>query len=123
MVKNLADVEIVDSYSLALTVSETIEIVNKFKPDLIGISLPFSFTERTGLDIAAGIKSLRSDVPVIFGGVQASVRSDELLRNRYVDAVAIGEFEHRRRMGQCNKSTARESSHRKYNIASEQAEL
>ncbi|MCK4721140.1 B12-binding domain-containing radical SAM protein [bacterium] len=93
MVKNLADVEIVDSYSLALTVSETIEIVNKFKPDLIGISLPFSFTERTGLDIAAGIKSLWSDVPVIFGGIQASVRSGTLLSNRYVDAVAIGEFE------------------------------
>lgn len=93
MVSDIADVEIIDSWSLALSIPETIERVIAANPDLVGISLPFSFSEKTALEIAHGVKDFKPGIPVIFGGIQASVHAVNLIGTGEVDAVARGEYE------------------------------
>ncbi|MCX6647621.1 MAG: radical SAM protein [bacterium] len=93
MAREIADVEIIDSYSLALPVSETIDRVTKSSPDMVGISLQFSFSEPAALEIAKGIKISNPEIPMIFGGIQATARSKSLICSPFVDAIAMGEFD------------------------------
>ena len=91
-VRDIADVAIIDAWSQCLSVEKTLAKVREFDPDLVGISLPFSECESTGIEIAEKIKSER-DIPVIFGGINATFRSDFLMSHSFIDAVALGEFD------------------------------
>jgi anaerobic magnesium-protoporphyrin IX monomethyl ester cyclase len=93
MVRNRADVNIIDSLSLGMSVEDTVHAVEKLSPDIVGISIPFSFSEKTAYEIARDIKLVMPDVPIIFGGIHATTMTDDLLRNDYIDAVFLGEAE------------------------------
>lgn len=89
----LCEVKIVDAYSLGLSVEQACEEVLNRNPDLIGISLPFSFSEKTGLAIAGILKKARGNVPIILGGVQATFGFRKVTLDPSVDAVVVGEAE------------------------------
>ena len=93
VLKPLCDVKIIDGYSLATTVEQVCESALNHGPDLIGISLPFSFSETTGLEIAGILKNKRPNVPIILGGVQATFGFNKVILDPAVDAVVAGEAE------------------------------
>jgi len=62
------------------------------KPDIIGIStLTFNYSQ--SLKIAKYIKSI-SDIRVILGGVHSILMPEEIIKNRDVDIVCVGEGEY-----------------------------
>lgn len=67
------------------------EKLTKEKPDLIGISvLSFNYTQ--ALDIASFIKE-NFDVKIIFGGVHVILMPEEVIKNKQVDMICVGEGE------------------------------
>jgi len=93
MVHETAEITIVDAYTNALSIEKTIEEALRFEPDITGIGIPFTFSQRPALEIASGIKSGLPGTFIVLGGIQASVRSDVLINRPDVDAVAVGEAE------------------------------
>ncbi len=93
MVRDIADVTIIDAYSHALSTDDTVKLALEFNPDIIGIGLPFTFTEPAGKSIAAGLKASNPELKIILGGIQATINADGLLENPAVDAVVLCEAE------------------------------
>ena len=65
-------------------------MVNEYKPDLIGVSV-VDDTVEMGLDLIR--RADCSKIPVIFGGVHATLNAEELIKKEYVDILCIGEGE------------------------------
>ena len=93
MVRDRIEVRIVDAYSRAMSVAETIEAARALDPDIVGIGLPFSFSEKPAVEIAEGLKRFNNELPIVLGGIQATLNADAILRNPAVDAVVMGEGE------------------------------
>jgi anaerobic magnesium-protoporphyrin IX monomethyl ester cyclase len=69
------------------------EVLNEFKPDLVGISV-FTTKIASAFTAAQVAKSLSPDTPVVMGGPHPSVKSDELLKIApFVDFAVRGEAE------------------------------
>jgi radical SAM superfamily enzyme YgiQ (UPF0313 family) len=68
------------------------EIVNSFQPHVVGISF-WTARAKVGLELAGYIKSMNSGIPVIAGGIHATILPDELLNSGKVDFVIRGEGE------------------------------
>jgi radical SAM superfamily enzyme YgiQ (UPF0313 family) len=66
--------------------------IEKFKPDLIGFSV-MSFDYYQALKMAKFIKE-NYNIKIIFGGVHAILSSEEVIKNKQVDIVCIGEGEY-----------------------------
>jgi len=62
------------------------------RPDVIGMSVT-SFSFRYALKIAAIIKKLYPDIPLVYGGVHPTLLPEETIQNPLVDAICIGEGE------------------------------
>ena len=62
-----------------------------FRPDLVGFSV-YTNTYRWSLAMAAEIKR-RLDIPVVFGGIHATLVPDEVMTNAQVDFAVVGEAE------------------------------
>jgi len=67
-----------------------LDLLNRLKPDLVGLSMTSSLTADLGYEIADKIRA-RLGIPVILGGSHASVRPDESLE--HADFVCRGEGE------------------------------
>jgi radical SAM superfamily enzyme YgiQ (UPF0313 family) len=93
MVRDFADVKIIDGYSHAASIEETIHTALNTSPDIIGISMPFAFSQKPAIEIARGIKLAIPDIPIITGGNQATFRSDEIIENPFIDYIILGEGE------------------------------
>lgn len=66
--------------------------VREFQPDIIGISSLFSSQVGCALSIAASLKKSLPAVPVIFGGIHASIMHEEIMTNAgQVDFIIRGE--------------------------------
>lgn len=68
------------------------QFIKGFKPDIIGITSTTS-NVKSGLEFAARVKEFDRKIPVIFGGIHATVLPEEILRNDSVDIVVRGEGE------------------------------
>ncbi len=66
--------------------------IDKFKPDLIGFSI-MSFDYSQALKMARFIKS-QYNIKIIFGGVHAILSPEEVIQNKQVDIVCVGEGEY-----------------------------
>lgn len=66
-------------------------MLDKEKPDLVGISV-LSFNYNQALEISSFIKS-KHETKIIFGGVHAILSPEEVIKNKQVDMVCIGEGE------------------------------
>lgn len=69
------------------------KIIRDFKPDLIGISIPFSAQSQTAIHISRMAKELCPETCIVFGGPHPSVRYKELLENDTCDFCVVGEGE------------------------------
>lgn len=72
---------------------ETVERIKGEKPDLVGLSCPYSGNSSTTLDLAKQIKE-EIDVPSVIGGSHPSILPEESLEAG-IDHVIIGEGEER----------------------------
>jgi len=93
MVRDLSDVTIIDGYSRALSVANTVDATLAREPDIVGIGMPFSFSETPSLEIAEALKSVKKDLPIVAGGIHATVRAPALIENPHIDGLALGEAE------------------------------
>ena len=60
--------------------------------DLIGISA-VTPTINNAFYLAKNIKSIKKDIPIILGGIHATISPKECISNEFIDFVAIGESE------------------------------
>jgi magnesium-protoporphyrin IX monomethyl ester (oxidative) cyclase len=71
-----------------------IDIVNEFGPDIIGIGCTFSGAFPHLKIIASQIKSHFSNIPIVIGGMHATIFSEIILKKyTYIDYIVIGEGE------------------------------
>jgi radical SAM superfamily enzyme YgiQ (UPF0313 family) len=65
-------------------------VVKEYKPDLIGVSV-VDDTVEMGLSLIK--KAECKNIPVVFGGVHATLNAEELIKKEQVDILCIGEGE------------------------------
>ena len=66
--------------------------VNDFSPDIIGFTAT-TRAYRFGLQCSNNIKRIFPDIPIIFGGVHPTFCAEEVIKEKSVDFVCIGEGE------------------------------
>jgi len=88
-----ADVAIIDGYSKAQGVDEVVAEALGLNPDIVGISIPFTFLERTALKIAGEIKKHDPKILIVAGGFQASRNYEKILREGNFDFVILNDGE------------------------------
>ncbi|VVB75977.1 B12 binding domain protein [Candidatus Tiddalikarchaeum anstoanum] len=106
MIKKICDVKILDclvtdfeilkkkEYTLYGTSFKRIkEIIKNENPDIVGISIPFSAQSEQAIKISRICKEVNPKIIVIFGGPDASVRYDMLLKEKTCDFCVVGEGE------------------------------
>jgi anaerobic magnesium-protoporphyrin IX monomethyl ester cyclase len=67
--------------------------IESFRPDYVGISVPFTKSYPISVEIARIIKETKRSIKVIMGGVHPSACSEEVIKNEDVDFVVKGEGE------------------------------
>jgi magnesium-protoporphyrin IX monomethyl ester (oxidative) cyclase len=67
--------------------------VREFRPDIIGISIPFSHQAENAKIIASACKRIRPEAAVLFGGANVTVNYESLLRESKADFCVVGEGE------------------------------
>ena len=72
---------------------ERVQNILKEKVKCVGVSSLTGSTIHYGVQFSKMIKSFNKDIPVIWGGVHASVLPDEVLANQYIDIVVRYEGE------------------------------
>lgn len=72
--------------------NRTVSDIIKLEPDLIGFSIN-AFQYRFAIEISKAIKDKYKEIPIIFGGSQAIVTPEAVIRNPSVDMVCVGEGE------------------------------
>ena len=82
-----------DQYYLGLDLNQIQEKIIKIKPEIVGISIPFSIIEKNVLAITEIVKKIDKNIFVFLGGAHASVVPEQLLTSPDVDFVIIGEGE------------------------------
>ena len=83
-----------DYYYSGVPIRELSRQIRTSNPDLVGISVLFSLTAKTGIELAKHLKCWDHDIPIVIGGAHPTVRPIEMLRARVIDFVVLGEGEH-----------------------------
>lgn len=68
-------------------------VISKKKPDIVGISVPFTAQYRNAELVAKICREVNPKILTVFGGPDPSVRFQSILENDYCDYCAIGEGE------------------------------
>jgi len=75
--------------------NQAIEKIKKFKPKVIGISALFSAQIGCAFELAKEIKSVFPDCIIFFGGIHATKKSNEILKEeKYIDYIIEGESDY-----------------------------
>jgi len=85
--------EIDGKYYLGLTIDEIEKRIKRIRPDIVGISIPFSINENAALNIAASVKAIDRNIITIVGGAHPSACPTQMAAFNYIDFVVIGEGE------------------------------
>jgi len=93
MIQDFAEVTIIDGYSKAQAVDDVVSEALRINPDIAGISIPFTFLEKTALKIAGELKKNNSRILTIAGGFQASRNYEKILRDGNFDFVILNDGE------------------------------
>jgi len=67
--------------------------IEKFLPDVVGISCPFSLQYPFALEVAKITKEVNKEIITILGGAHPSSVPEEVLKDKEIDFVVIGEGE------------------------------
>lgn len=85
------DVQLIDAEAEKLNNSEVVQKVKKFKADIIGVTCT-SPTFPYALSLSTLLKR-HLDVPIVFGGVHATLSPKDVLKHPEIDFVVLGEGE------------------------------
>ncbi|MBN1871172.1 MAG: radical SAM protein [Candidatus Omnitrophica bacterium] len=80
-------------YRVGLSDDEIRERIEEAKPDILGISIPFSANSMNGFNVASIAKDISRDIITVMGGTHPTVRPSETLRDSNVDFIVRGEGE------------------------------
>jgi anaerobic magnesium-protoporphyrin IX monomethyl ester cyclase len=69
------------------------EIIS-YKPDIVGITTPFSFQSKEAHQIAKIVKKINPKITTIAGGSHATIQPEEILNDKNFDFVTRGEGEY-----------------------------
>jgi clorobiocin biosynthesis protein CloN6 len=69
---------------------DVIRLIGSIDAKLIGIDLHWMVHVQGSIAVASLVKSLRPDVPIIFGGISSTYFADELIRYPFIDMVMRG---------------------------------
>lgn len=81
------------STRVGLSESTILEKLEYFKPDIVGVSTMFTAYSSDSHDIAKIVKKYNTKTLVVFGGAHASILYENVLSDKNVDIVVIGEGE------------------------------
>ena len=87
------NVEIIDAKVKNLSFTQIRKKIEKFRPDLVGISVFLSLTINICYDIAKIVKNVNPNCLIVFGGRHPTAIPDETLDINEVDIVVRGEGE------------------------------
>lgn len=82
-----------DLIRIGLPIEKIKTEIEKFKPDLVGISCPFSLMDEEMKNIAKTVKEIDSAIPVVVGGAHPSSMPEYVLSSDEIDYVVLGEGE------------------------------
>ena len=89
--ENKHEVRLIDMDNESTEKDEFKKMFMDFNPDLVGITGTTS-TINNALKVAKNIKGM-SKVPIVLGGIHATIAPKKTLESEYVDIVAVGEAE------------------------------
>jgi anaerobic magnesium-protoporphyrin IX monomethyl ester cyclase len=69
------------------------KVITEKKPDIVGISVPFTSQYRNSERVAIIAKEVNPKIVTVFGGPDPSVRFKDILENDYCDYCVVGEGE------------------------------
>ena len=81
------------SRRVGLSDEDIAEIVQDFKPDVVGVSVMFTAYASDALSIASLIKKVSPHTYTVFGGAHVSIDPKAIVKNRQVDFAVYGEGE------------------------------
>lgn len=106
MVRDICDVKILDCLITDFEVKRTVDFtvfgtpldkikdyIEKFNPDIVGITTPFSSQAENAKAISRICRDINPKITIVFGGPHASVRYKNLLEEGFCDFCVIGEGE------------------------------
>lgn len=91
-VKYIANIKILDAYNRNYSDEYILEEINKFRPDIVGISINFFFSMNPGIVLAKKIRERFKDIILFCGGNAATYSCDKMLREGF-DYVSLHEGE------------------------------
>ncbi len=80
------------AWAFGLNAPEIVEQVGIIKPDMVGLSIPFTSRFHAAREIGGAIRSAFPELPLVAGGMHATVAPQDLLDAGF-DAVILGEAE------------------------------
>lgn len=80
-------------YLYGLSDQEMVEKIKEFKPDLVGITCPFSLRSDSVLAVAKLVKNIDSNIITVVGGIHPTIFPKETVQHEDIDYVIIGEGE------------------------------
>lgn len=78
---------------IGLSYPEIQERIENFNPGVVGLSVPFSFQSYEAHRVAVAVKKVNPKVVTMVGGAHATIQPEEVLADRNVDFVVLGEGE------------------------------
>jgi|YelNatPaOPRAMG01_1025707.scaffolds.fasta_scaffold31160_2 magnesium-protoporphyrin IX monomethyl ester (oxidative) cyclase len=78
---------------VGLSKEDIAQRIKDWKPDVVGINVPFSGWSKAAFEVAALVKEVESNIITVMDGVHPSARPEDCLLNSNVDFVVIGEAE------------------------------
>ena len=76
---------------IGLSFKEIAEIIDRYKPDVLGISNLFSKQARNAYKLAELAKGLNPKLITVFGGAHSTVCYEDVLCTKFVDYIILGE--------------------------------
>ncbi|MBU3093587.1 AMP-binding protein [Clostridium sp. CF011] len=73
--------------------SDVEKLINKIKPQIVGVSIKWFPHISRGLEICKIIKEISKDIEVIIGGNTSTIFNEEFITNDFVDYVVCGDGE------------------------------
>lgn len=80
-------------FQIGLDFSEIKNRIKDFQPHLVGISSMFTAQWQNAASVAEVVKNIDGNIPVVLGGAHPSAVPEEVLKDKNIDFVVIGEGE------------------------------
>ena len=82
-----------DEYRVGLNEKAICKKIKEVKPELVGLSCSYTSYEKDSFDIADLVKKIDKRIVVVAGGAHSSANPHQILKNKNIDMVVIGEGE------------------------------